>query len=229
MERIMKLIVVVFISLIAFQTFAQIGNISDVSLAGKPLMVDANPRFSGSPHLESRWNVGNIIMNNEHVYGGVQVRYNVYDDVPEFNKEGQAFALDPLKVREFNYVSNSADGAKTYSFKNGFTDIPGFSAKNYFEVLYGGKIYLLKKHSKQLINDPSATYGSVASQVIQDRNALYFRLSDGKAGTLKANKKTVLSLFPGKESAIDSFVKANKLTYKFDTDLAKIFAHADSL
>jgi hypothetical protein len=225
----MKLIVVVFFFFLTVPIFAQMGNIGDMSLAGAPLKIDSNPRFSGSPHLESRWNVGNIKMNTEYVFENVSVRYNVFQDVPEFSKEGEAFALDPLKVREFNYVSNSADGAKNYAFRNGFADIPGFSAKNYFEVLYGGNIYLLKRYTKQLVNDPSATYGSVASQVIQDRDALYYRLADGKAGLLKANKKTVLSLFPGKESAIEAFVKSNKLTYKFDADLAKIFAHADSL
>lgn len=225
----MKVISVLLFVLVSSSVYAQLGNISDIGLAGKPLMIDADPRFAGSPYLEAKWNTGTVRLNNTSVFENVQLRYNVLEDVPEFTKDEKAYALDPLKVREFTYVSYNTEGSKSYIFRNGFTDIPGFGAKNYFEVLYDGEILLLKKFSKQIINDPNATYGSTANKVIQDKQDLFFRIDDRNAGNLKTNKKFVLSLFPGKEKAIEDYVKVNKLTYKFENDLVLIFAFVDSI
>lgn len=223
----LKLIFKVIFCLSSVTVFAQMGNLSDIGLAGKPLMIDAETKYSGTPYLETSWHNGNIKLNNEYVFESVKIRYNVFQDVPEFNKDGQAMSLDPLKVREFTYQTYNG-APKNYVFKNGFT-VPGFTPKNYFEVLYGGNIYLLKKHIKEIVNDPNATYGSVASKVISDRKELCYVIGENNSGLLKANKKSVLALFPGKEKQIEEYVKANKLIYKFEEDLAKIFAFVDTL
>jgi hypothetical protein len=187
--------------LTVFRSQAQTTLLADPILPGKPLMVKNEVKYSGTPYQFTESVYAKITLNNGRTYENVKMRYDVLNDVVEFEREGQTYLLDPSTAKEFSFTKQLAN--ENFLFRNGFT-VPHYQNTNYFEIISDGKIQVLKKHTKHIVNDPAATYGSSLSQVIQDEAELFAVLPDGSARLFKATKKSVLGLCltsPGKNTS----------------------------
>ncbi|KGL62867.1 hypothetical protein [Polaribacter sp. Hel1_85] len=105
------------------------------------------------------------------------------------------------------------------------------SADHFLAVLFNGnKISFLKKNiiyvKKGKINPMTH------KEMIKDTYAIknkYFAFINGDLLEIKLNKKDVLSLLKDKRKEIKSFIKKNKISYRKEVDITKLFKHYNSL
>lgn len=209
-----------------FSSQAQTTLLADPILPGKPLMVKNEVKYAGTAYQFTESVNAKIILNSGRTYENVKMRYDVLNDVVEFEREGQTYLLDPATAKEFSFRRNSTN--EDFLFRNGF-NVPHYQNTNYFEIISDVKIQVLKKHTKHIVNDPAATYGSSLSQVIQDEAELFAILPDGSAQLFKATRKSVLSLFPSKQKEIEGYLKEKKPDLKDKSQLKLLFQFIGSV
>lgn len=57
----------------------------------------------------------------------------------------------------------------------------------------------------------------------------YYILKDGKINLFKPSRKDILMIFEDKSEKIDSYLKSEKIDFKNNIDLVKVFKYYDSL
>jgi hypothetical protein len=211
-------------SLVYYTGFSQFELLQDSRMPGKPLQIENTPSYGGTPYLLYDWCKGEVKFFNNQKITSVQLRYNVLEDVLEFSKDGVAFALDPEKINEFRLTGPNEE----YYFRNGFS-IPGYSPKGYVQILFEGKVFLVKKITKVIGNDPGATYGSSLYREIQTKSYLFTMLSNSSFVSIKPTKSSIKKIFPEIFGQINDFIKSKSINLRDERDLIDLFGFINSI
>lgn len=221
MTKFFHLFALIFLS---FSCYAQFELLQDSRVPGAPLQVSNSVEYSGSPYYLNEWSKGIVTFANGQQVKDVDLRYNALEDHLEFQKDGNAFILDPSKISGFEVRISGTN----HRFVNGL-NVSGFSTAAFFRVIYQGKLSVLVKHTKYFANSPSASYGSSMYREIQSKDMTMILLSDGTMVPFKKTKKNLKDIFPTNFESIDQYMKKEGISLKEDSDLEKLFAIIDSL
>lgn len=187
-------------------------------------------QIEGSPYYFKDWKLGSITDANGKTTDKLMLRYDKFRDEVLYLQDGKTMAVtqDYAKSFAFLTVNEETNAVENAMFKNGFT-IEGYTKKNYFFVIYEGKSNYLKKYKTSYYEETVNNFGT-NEQVKKFMNTEqeFFVSHDNTATPIK-NRKEILGLFGSYTESIKSFIKANKLNVKSDTDLAKIMAKYDEL
>ena len=98
-----------------------------------------------------------------------------------------------------------------------------------FEIIWDGDLFaLLKDYSTEIKTIKPEGYKDFSSDKYIVRKS-YYLIKDNKIEKFKLSKKNVLSLLKLNHKGVEKYVKQNKMSYKKDKDLKKIFDYYNSL
>ena len=192
------------------------GNISSMDdLFRKQLKRSGKSEVTGNPFLFKDWDNVGVIKSNGKLYNYKNINYNIYsDELGILKSKDSVFVFEKGLVDSFKIQNRNF-----HKFNNSF-----------FEVLYlGFKVSFLKKYEAKIVEGMfNPTDGSREKDRLVIIDDYYIK---NKSDIIKfsPSKKTISSLFNDQKDSVKSYIKKNKLSYKKETDLIKIFEYYNQL
>ncbi len=186
---------------------------------GRPFVEVKYTDIEGSPYLNPEWSVGfaKAKVNNK-IHELKRVRYNIYKDELEYDVAGSYFRLSD-QITEFS----CGDG----TFRNGFANIESLTDRNFYQIVYDGNTKLLKRIVARVATEK--LYGSASETKRFLKDEALFVQKKGILTRLKKDKKAILELLADKQTALEAFVKEQKLKLNKEEDIVKILEKYDGL
>ena len=182
----------------------------------------------GNTYLDLKWNKSRIMFyENEKIIEGLPVKYNIKEELLEIKTKYGVKVLEAARVKSFMW----ADSLLTleHYFINGKEyKQNGSPLSGFLEVLSEGSIPLLKR-TAIIQKDPNyiaaLDVGSTDTKLIKKETFYFAKGTDlKKIGT----KKSLLQAFGEHSTAVEQYIKENKLDLDRQNDLAKIFEFYNS-
>lgn len=172
------------------------------------------------------WHDGKIVLLEGDTLRG-SVKYDLQQDVIQFNSNQQITAYSARKILFFEIFDNSVRRYRQF-FALPFSSIAGYKVPVFFELLEEGKMTLLSRESIEYRTYNSPYYmGSYTRLVLVYK---YFFLDEkGNINEFIGNKNDLLELMNKKSDEVEKYIKANRLKYDDKDDFAKIVAYYNSL
>ncbi|AWH73076.1 hypothetical protein DCS32_02545 [Dokdonia sp. Dokd-P16] len=180
----------------------------------------AATKIEGDKFLFDNWfSSARVITQNKQVIDVRNVNFDMERGTFSF-KEGE-YLLD---VNQFVVGSVSVNDL---TFKR--TLNPQDNISRLMEVIYeSDDISLLKDHNVRIREGKfDIQVGQEPDEYVSSIN--YYLISDGEFKKFKPKKSSVLAIFNDYEDIMVQYVKDNKLSYKEDSDLKKMFIKLSSL
>ncbi|NOR28544.1 MAG: hypothetical protein GQ540_08450 [Lutibacter sp.] len=223
---------ILLITLLTYSTvFSQKGNsinnaISDISDVFRYKNPTSNYKnYEGDPYFNNQFILGTINNTNAKKIYSYQMRYNVYEDKIEIQKEDKSIVY-LAKATNFNVlILGKTFVLKTYEDK-------GENNEGYLELLLNkSNIELYKKHKRTLISAKKAksSYEEDKLARFNSSESFYYKLGNSKVLLLPKSKKDFLKSFSDKSNDIASFMKHNKLKKSKKEDIIKILEYYSTL
>ena len=205
------------------------GGITTASGTNNGVWIKSHPtetKVEGSNYLYNNWaNMASIYTSDEKGYKIPKVNFNVKFNRFEANlSEGSkdsifAFdskSIDKVVIGEHMFVKKSVEG----------------KGSNYFLELIqeGDKISLLKSYSAVIT--PGTINPMTQKKLNEDKisiNSSFYVDRNGNMEEIKLKKSTVLKLMSDKKEELKSFLSENKLSFKEDDDIKKVFSYYNSI
>ncbi|WP_231458504.1 hypothetical protein [Pedobacter sp. Leaf132] len=186
-------ILTLLLGIFGYQAKAQYVFIPDQT--GKPLTDAKYENVTGSPYLVEEWTNAEVKLADNNMIKPAEVRYDMVSDKLLFRQENKVYEFFP-KVAAFTLFTKS--GKRTFLLKNGINNDNG-----YYELLNNGKITLLKKVKKVVLE--AKGYNSANVEKLIDESKKYYILNDGKEKEVKLNKNSLVSVLPNYKAQIDLY------------------------
>jgi hypothetical protein len=216
-------IVLIAFVLSVFSGFSQ-GTISYYD--GTPVLEKKRTDVEGTELLYPDWTVGTVTTKEGKTYRGIKLKYNLLEDRLYFLADNGVTMLFNTPVASFT-IGDSASMSKAKTFRNGFPATGNLKADAYFEVLASGKITLLKKTGKSIME--TKEYNSpVVKKEIMD-NVQYFIFSDNMLTPVKKDQSFIVQILKEKIPGIETYLKSTKLNLKKEEDLISLVAYSNTL
>jgi len=203
-------------------------NLTD--LDGRSLLKKYDADVTGSPFINDNWVSAKITLSKGKEIGPLPIKVNL--------ESNELYYLDSAKVEliaDKNVVRRvdcidyfSKDGAN-YIFKNGYAAIDKQDENFYYQVFTEGKIELIAKKFKYIRSEKNDLTGEM-SKAFVDGNVVLYVSAYGLMQAFHPTKEFVSSLFEAdKASAAKAFIDTNKINFKKNADLIKLFNYYNSL
>ncbi len=175
----------------------------------------------GSPYLDNEYHPANIRTKSGFDTSDVKVKFNVYGNEFIFVKNGVEYALDDFYFLSYPEIKNGE--VKERVFQSGFPSIGSFNDNTIYEVLKSGVKFSLLKHMSKRLEDVK-TMGEYNKKEFVSKSEYYvFSAKDDKIQKLKADKKSIIAMFPDQEEKIKSIIDSKDLSLKKEADLIILF------
>ncbi|MFC3562126.1 hypothetical protein [Pedobacter jamesrossensis] len=189
-------------------------------IRGTPLTLVKYTDVVGSPYLYDFWVKGKVTLKNGKKYSNDSLKYDVTDDKLIFKNDDGSLMHFADPVKEFELLNKDLSISR---FVNGLPPSNGFSAETYYQVIAEGKIPLFKKTSKFITE--SKQYNSASATKLFNTTYSYYYLQNGNLIKISPNKKSIIALFGLKDEQLTEYIKKEKVDFKKDEDLNKLFTY----
>jgi hypothetical protein len=180
--------------------------------------------ISGSPFLRGdQWIKGSVI-TNQGMYQNLELKLDAYSNILHFNKEDKMYEFEDY-VKAFILMPNPSDSSTYQYYQKGLSG-NGVRADQFLQVLSEGKTGLYKLETKMLSEINQINQGVVKSFTNATR---YYILKDGTLEQIRLTKAEVLGATSDKKDLVQAFIESNNISWRKDTDVAKIFRYYNSL
>ena len=174
----------------------------------------------GSPFFNNAFVNGNVVLNNGVKFQSVPLKYNSYNDELFFkNPKDESLLSFVVPVKSFELLGQI--------YLNGFPAIDNFTENSFYELIANSSVKLLMKNYKTILENKP--YNSASIEKKFEDNKIYYVFKAGKMKRFKPSKKDFMEIFPDKSSEIDVFLKKEKVDFKNNADLVKVFEYYSSL
>jgi hypothetical protein len=178
--------------------------------------------YDGTVYLFPNWEGQNTVYDTDNQKFVLQnLNYNILTKMLE-TKRGKD-SLFTLEAKKVDFVDHAS---KIYRFYN----IKG--TRELFQELYASdNVKFLKGFNtavkEGVINPLTQVYLQNEKVYIEEK--YYIKVKSGNFNEFKLKKRSVLKLMGDKESQIKQYASSEKLSYKSEEDLVKIFGYYDTL
>ncbi|HUS85650.1 MAG TPA: hypothetical protein VMW76_00290 [Bacteroidales bacterium] len=182
------------------------------------------PGYTGSPFLSSEFTEGSITASGGIIYEKVPLRYNIFNDIFEFEKDGIPYNLDAAK-----YGLKVSAGGQLFVFAD--YNYNKITNKGYLELLETGNFSLYKKYKVRYDRpEPAGAYTDTKPGNFFKLPSEYF-LQEGENGEKKfiTKESEFLELCGIHRQEVKTFMKNNRLKMKKESDLKEIVKFLNSL
>jgi len=192
------------------------------SFSGSIAQQASAQKIEGTPYLSEKYVPGEILFGTER--STVPLRYNVYQDLMEYQQNGKALVLDPstkikrVRLGESTYIVEKFefDGKTKYGFLN---------------LLDSGKVMLVAKKVvkyQEPIKGRALDGGDLPAKFSKSSDAYYYRIGNGALQEVD-NIKDMIASFPDKQEELKQFAKKEKISPKKEDELVKLVRYYNSL
>ena len=184
-----------------------VGGINDLWLYNT--VRSGNEEITGNPFLYEDWNNEGVVYAKGVAHSISKLNYNMYsDEVAELKSKNEVFVYDKAAIDSLEI------SGRHFKKLNG----------SFYEVISkGDKLSLLKQHSTRVqkgqFNPTDGT--TTPSRLVRMED--YYTSQSGKVDKFKPSKGSVMDLFADKQSEVKKFIKDEKLSYKNEEDLMRLF------
>ena len=219
----MKNISIIILVLISFSVKAQPTSQLFQASDGKLLGAKKYGNIEGSPYLLNDWNKGSFKTVSGKQMNNADLKYDIAEDLLVFKGTDN----EPMFLSEkvVSFTIESPNGPR--NFVNGFPKNDKINEKSYLEEIESGKISLYKRYTVSIID--SKGYGSNAVSTLFNQNSTYYILKDKNLIKFTPTKNNVFALNEAKENEISTYIKVQKIDFKKDSDLKKLFEYINTL
>lgn len=180
-------------------------------------------KIEGTPYLSEKYVDGEILFGTTG-RSTVPLRYNVFQDLMEYQQNGKALVLDPstkikrVRLGESTYVVDKFefDGKTKYGFLN---------------LLDSGKVTLLAKKVikyQEPLKGRALDGGDLPAKFSRSSDAYFYRIGSGELHEVD-NLKDMIANFPDKQEELKQFAKKEKISPKKEEELLKLVRYYNSL
>lgn len=176
-----------------------------------------NLEVEGSPFLKDDWESGTATNDKGQVYQ-LKLKYDIAADQVIFADKDDGPMLFTVPIVRFNL--------KDAAYASGFPAIDDWNTATYYEVLGTGNTKILRHFFKRKL--PVRDMSGISGYKYED-NDMYYLLKDGRMYNIKPAKASILSLLNTKQDKLEEYIKANKINFNRDADLAKLIDYYNSI
>lgn len=187
-----------------------------------PSSILTEDKVQGSPYLNKDFVLGDVIID-KYKFAGVPLRYNIYNDDIEYQKDNNILAIaNPQEVKRI-FIGDLAFVYNAYLLSNE-------KAYGYFQLLNEGKANVLKKHevSYQMPTAEQAYTPAAPPRFIDLPDKLFVKIGNNPAQKY-TNTKKLLVIFGDKKAEMEKYLKKENLNIKKEEDLVKLILFYNSL
>ena len=222
-----------FILLAFFSTaaFSQNSNDAIVVFSGgvmRTMNIKSKPKETkGSVYYSDSWRTGNIYLFSGEIIKNYPLKYDLKKQEIEIQVDDdiKVIAVGAVKkVEWFNFNINSNE-----IFIN-CSSYDGAGKVGMYKVISDNKIVFLKKTGLKILEsnyNQALDVGSQSNRYIKDDK--YYISKNGKVKLIRKRKKQILKLFGDDAEKIQIFANENRLNFKKESDLSKIFNFYNSI
>jgi len=174
----------------------------------------------GSPFFNNEFVIGNVVLTNGDKFKDVLLKYSSYNDELFFKnpKDGSLLSF-VVPVKSFELLGET--------YMSGLPAVDNFTENSFYVLIVDTKVKLFVKNYKTILENKP--YNSASVEKKFEDNKTYYVFKEAKMTRFKPSKKDLLETFSDKSSEIDAFLKKEKLDFKSNDDLAKVFQYYSSL
>lgn len=173
---------------------------------------------TSTQYLLPNWYSGIIRMNDDKVFDGVYLRYNLAKDQIEVKKDSGTFRIEK-GVKEFNIPS----GSDLYIFRSGFAPYKTLTTESFYRVIYDGKTQLLKRYQSPIQVEKAA-----ATRTLEPDAKLYV-VKDSKVNEVfLKDQNSFLKLLADEKNKMRYVIKEENLEFDAEDDLMKLLEEYDA-
>lgn len=187
----------------------------------------SNIPVNGIPFLNELFTSGNLELLDGSKSGEVLLRYNVAKDLFEILRNNDTLTLTRPFAVKYVYLEE-----KIFIFDPKLREDAERSLNGYFQLRVDGKLSLYIKRRKDLSFDSFvANYkggGGTKEYYYIDKVSFVGKSTEGKA-FLIVSAKSFLSNLVDHKSEMKAFIKQNKIKFKQEEDLVRLFEYYNSL
>jgi len=176
-----------------------------------------NNEISGSPFYLEDWTDGVLITENGDSYKTV-LKFDVYKNQLVVPGKDDEPALVTSEVKTFSLGD--------MTFAKGFPAYEKATAKTFYQVLNVGNTVLLKRQIRTVLEERDIS-GVVVAHKFENGTG-YYIYKDNKITGISPNKPAILTALGDKPQMAD-YLKNNKINFKSDADLGKLFTYYNTL
>lgn len=176
--------------------------------------------IAGNPYLDRRFQKSYILKITGDELKDVPLRYNLYSNNMEFEKDGKVLKLAvPAEIERINM------GGKIFIYTRYMTS--GNVCAGFFQVLYDGSYQLLKK-DRAIIKMPADKTNPADSLRFEQAEPLYYlRYGNGIAHLAYSQKTLIKTLQPIQQNILN-YIKTNKINTKNEDKLIDLMNLIDN-
>lgn len=178
--------------------------------------------INGTPYLDEAYVQGVIFYGNK--IHKAPIRYNAFQDLIEYQQNGQAIVLDPSATIKKVQLGTSMFVSLPY-------EINGKLKFGYFELLDSGKVTVFsrKKIGFQAARKGGALDGGdQPAQFKRSPDVFYYQIGNGTLQEIESIKSMIGS-FPDKQEELTRFAKKEKISPKKEKEIIQFVQYYNSL
>lgn len=180
--------------------------------------------IKASPYLFQDWALATLVGTRGEETRDVQINYNGYNQEFEILAKGKHITLDTDPYKEIKIISS--DGKEEFFFKRGLHKKYAFK---FAQVIYNGEQVKFLEEFFADISDKKVE--NVGKTIVMQRfmkKSYYFILQNDELIRIKRKKKDFIKVL-GHKSALEKFIKKNKLKLNNTEDIKKLLTYYESL
>jgi hypothetical protein len=128
------------------------------------VFVNPAPEVAGSPFLTDKWRLGTLLIVTNRRFDSVKLRLNLFSQEVHFlDRNSNEMALAKGYIKEVTFSAGPA-GIGEARFRNGFPAVDEQDARNFYQVLAEGKLWLLHSYRKVILNEKDVMTGEVKKE-----------------------------------------------------------------
>jgi hypothetical protein len=180
--------------------------------------------YEGSPFLfNDKWTAGNVTIL-QGTYKSLELKLDVYNDVLFFKRNDEPYEFQD-EVVSFVLMPKIADSTTWMYFKRGLSGV-GLKPQQYVQVLAEGPVSLYRSDIRSLSDVNQINRGIIKTFTPSVR---YFVSRNGTLQLLKPTKKEILEVLNDKAAKVEAFINEQKVSFKKDADLGRVFKYYNTL
>jgi hypothetical protein len=171
---------------------------------------------AGNPYLFKDWSDGIIRFTSGREMAQFKLKFDCVRNELLLQFNGSTFAAES-KVKEFVIYTKSGKKKDSLLFRKGYPAIEKATDNTYYQVMFEGKIVLLRLFSRTIIQEKEIVSNGAAKQRLEETEYFYL-LQDGDMTLLPQDKSDLLKLFPSKREQLAQFISENNLKMRSAED-----------
>jgi len=180
-------------------------------------------KIEGTPYLSEKYVDGEIFFGTTG-RSTVPLRYNVFQDLMEYQQNGKALVLDPSPKIKSVRLGESTYVVDKFEFE-------GKTKFGFLNLLDSGKVTLLAKKVvkyQEPLKGRALDGGDLPAKFSRSSDAYFYRIGGGELQEVN-NIKDMIATFPDKQEELKQFAKKEKISPKKEEELLKLVRYYNSL